>query len=89
MTPSHGHGVKTFIAEGLCRELNLMMIQAPLIVDVKSGVNEMLDRDGSPTPVEFDCGLGWGICADMKAVRKRYLPDHGHSSQVTGGTGSE
>jgi hypothetical protein len=35
-----------------------MMIQVPLIVDVKSGVNDMLDRDGSRTPIEFDCGLG-------------------------------
>jgi len=50
--------VKRYIEDGLARELNLMMIQVPLIVDVKSGVNDMLDRDGSRTPVEFDCGLG-------------------------------
>ena len=29
------------------------MVQVPLIVDVRSGVNDMLDRDGSRTPVEF------------------------------------
>jgi len=51
-------GVKSYIEENLCRELNLMMVQVPLIVDRESGVNDMLDRDGSRTPVEFPCGLG-------------------------------
>jgi aspartate--ammonia ligase len=51
-------GVKNYIEENLCRELNLMMVQVPLIVDRDSGVNDMLDRDGSRTPVEFPCGLG-------------------------------
>ena len=51
-------GVKHYIEENLCRELNLMMVQVPLIVDRDSGVNDMLDRDGSRTPVEFPCGLG-------------------------------
>ncbi len=46
-------GVKNYIEENLCKELNLMMVQVPLIVDVESGVNDMLDRDGSRTPVEF------------------------------------
>jgi aspartate--ammonia ligase len=50
--------VKRYIEDGLARELNLMMIQVPLIVRVDSGVNDMLDRDGSRTPVEFSCGLG-------------------------------
>jgi len=45
--------VKRYIEEGLCRELNLMMVQVPLIVDVESGVNDMLDRDGSRAPVQF------------------------------------
>jgi aspartate--ammonia ligase len=44
---------KGYIEEQLCKELNLFMVQVPLIVDVKSGVNDMLDRDGSRTPVEF------------------------------------
>ena len=51
-------GVKNYIEENLCKELNLMMVQVPLIVDRNSGVNDMLDRDGSRTPVEFPCGLG-------------------------------
>ncbi len=51
-------GVKNYIEENLCKELNLMMVQVPLIVDRESGVNDMLDRDGSRTPVEFPCGLG-------------------------------
>ena len=50
--------VKSYIEENLCKELNLMMVQVPLIVDVDSGVNDMLDRDGSRTPIEFNCGLG-------------------------------
>ena len=45
--------VKGFIEENLCRELNLMMVQVPLIVAAESGVNDMLDRDGSRTPVQF------------------------------------
>ncbi|UCB52363.1 MAG: aspartate--ammonia ligase [Candidatus Zixiibacteriota bacterium] len=44
---------KNYIEENLCKELNLMMVQVPLIVDVESGVNDMLDRDGSRTPVGF------------------------------------
>jgi aspartate--ammonia ligase len=45
--------VKNYIEENLCKELNLMMVQVPLIVDVESGVNDMLDRDGSRTPIGF------------------------------------
>ncbi len=44
---------KNYIEEGLCKELNLMRVEVPLIVDVESGVNDMLDRDGSRTPIGF------------------------------------
>lgn len=44
---------KQYIEEGLSRELNLMMVTVPLIVDVTSGVNDYLDRDGSRTPIRF------------------------------------
>lgn len=103
--------IKNFIEENLCRELNLFMVQVPLIVTRESGVNDYLDRDGSRTPVEFPCGLGlekridaqvvqaatkWkrmalkqfecgvgeGICTDMRAVRKDYFLDHDHSAYV-------
>ena len=47
------YAVKGYIEEHLCRELNLTMVQVPLIVDVASGVNDMLDRDGSRTPIRF------------------------------------
>jgi aspartate--ammonia ligase len=47
------YAVKGYIEENLCKELNLMMVQVPLIVDVESGVNDMLDRDGSRTPIQF------------------------------------
>ncbi len=52
------YGMKHYIEENLCKELGLSMVQVPLIVDRDSGVNDMLDRDGSRTPVEFPCGLG-------------------------------
>ena len=45
--------VKRYIADQLCKELNLMMVEVPLIVDTESGVNDMLDRDGSRTPIQF------------------------------------
>jgi aspartate--ammonia ligase len=45
--------VKSYIEENLCKELNLIMVQVPLIVDVESGVNDLLDRDGSRTPIQF------------------------------------
>ena len=44
---------KGYIEDNLCKELNLMMVQVPLIVDSESGVNDMLDRDGSRSPVGF------------------------------------
>jgi aspartate--ammonia ligase len=45
--------VKRYIEENLCRELNLMMVTVPLIVEAESGVNDFLDRDGSRTPIQF------------------------------------
>lgn len=45
--------VKRYIEDNLCRELRLMRVEVPLIVDVESGVNDYLDRDGSRTPIQF------------------------------------
>jgi len=45
--------VKEYIERNLCRELNLEMVQVPLIVDVESGINDMLDRDGKRGPIQF------------------------------------
>ena len=45
--------VKRYIEDNLCRELNLMMVTVPLLVDEESGVNDLLDRDGSRTPISF------------------------------------
>jgi len=45
--------VKTYIEANLCKELNLMMVTVPLIVESESGVNDYLDRDGSRTPIQF------------------------------------
>ncbi len=47
------YAAKDYIEENLCGELNLIRVTVPLIVDVESGVNDYLDRDGSRTPVEF------------------------------------
>ncbi|MHC4786817.1 MAG: aspartate--ammonia ligase, partial [Planctomycetota bacterium] len=44
---------KDYIEDNLCKELNLIRVQVPLIVDVLSGVNDFLDRDGSRTPIQF------------------------------------
>ena len=46
-------GARRYIEDELCRALDLEMVQVPLIVDADSGVNDMLDRDGSRTPVSF------------------------------------
>ena len=50
--------VKEYIEKGLAEELNLQMVQVPLIVSKDSGVNDYLDRDGSRTPIDFPAGLG-------------------------------
>ena len=52
------YAVKGYIEDKLCKSLDLMMVQVPLIVDKRSGVNDYLDRDGSRTPIDFPCGLG-------------------------------
>jgi aspartate--ammonia ligase len=52
------HSLKRYIADGLCKALNLIHVEVPLIVSRESGVNDDLDRDGSRTPVDFPCGLG-------------------------------
>jgi len=65
--------VKRFIEDGLCRELNLFHVEVPLIVTAESGVNDYLDRDGSRTPVEFNCGLGLSTplrCQVVQAATK-------------------
>jgi aspartate--ammonia ligase len=52
------YSVKNYIETNLNKELNLQMVTSPLIFDRDGGFNDMLDRDGSRTPVEFKCGLG-------------------------------
>jgi aspartate--ammonia ligase len=47
------YAAKDYIEANLCQELNLIRVQVPLIVDVHSGVNDYLDRDGSRTPIGF------------------------------------
>ena len=47
------YAVKEYIEENLCKELNLIRVTVPLLVDVESGVNDLLDRDGSRTPIQF------------------------------------
>ncbi len=45
--------LKDFIEDHLSKELNLTRVAVPLIVNVESGVNDYLDRDGSRTPIQF------------------------------------
>jgi aspartate--ammonia ligase len=45
--------VKQYIEENLAKELNLIRVESPLIVDRDSGMNDYLDRDGSRTPIDF------------------------------------
>jgi aspartate--ammonia ligase len=45
--------LKDYIEQNLCKELNLIRVQVPMIVDVESGINDYLDRDGSRTPIGF------------------------------------
>lgn len=61
--------VKNYIETKLCKELNLQMVQVPLIVDKDSGVNDYLDRDESRTPVEFRCGLGLDTPIEAQVVQ--------------------
>jgi aspartate--ammonia ligase len=50
--------VKNYIEENLGKELGLFRVECPLIMDRDSGMNDYLDRDGSRTPIDFQCGLG-------------------------------
>ena len=47
------YAVKDYIEENMGKQLNLIRVTVPLIVDVQSGVNDYLDRDGSRTPIQF------------------------------------
>jgi len=61
--------VKTYIEENLSKELNLIRVESPLIVDKSSGMNDYLDRDGSRTPIDFQCGLGLDKKIDAQVVQ--------------------
>ena len=61
--------VKNYIEEGLSKELNLFRVECPLIVDRDSGMNDYLDRDGSRTPIDFQCGLGLPKKIDAQVVQ--------------------
>lgn len=60
---------KNYIEEGLIKELNLFRVECPLIVDRDSGMNDYLDRDGSRTPIDFQCGLGLDKQIDAQVVQ--------------------
>jgi aspartate--ammonia ligase len=61
--------LKKYIEEGLSKELNLFRVESPLIVDRDSGMNDYLDRDGSRTPIDFQCGLGLDKKIDAQVVQ--------------------
>ena len=45
--------VKNYIEDGLSKQLNLIRVESPLIMDRDCGMNDYLDRDGSRTPIDF------------------------------------
>ena len=61
--------IKDYVEKGLAQALNLQLVQVPLIVSKDSGVNDMLDRDGSRTPIEFPAGLGLEKRIDAQVVQ--------------------
>jgi len=61
--------VKNYIEKNLSKELNLIRVECPLIVDKESGMNDYLDRDGSRTPIDFSCGLGLEKRIDAQVVQ--------------------
>jgi len=61
--------LKNYFEEKLSKELDIIRVECPLIVDKESGVNDYLDRDGSRTPVEFQCGLGLEKKIDAQVVQ--------------------
>ncbi len=61
--------VKYYIEENLCKELNLFRVECPLIMEKSSGMNDYLDRDGSRTPIDFQCGLGLPAKIDAQVVQ--------------------
>ncbi len=63
------YAAKRYIEDGLAAELNLDMVQVPLIVSKDSGVNDYLDRDGSRTPIDFRCGLGLASPIEAQVVQ--------------------
>jgi aspartate--ammonia ligase len=52
--------VKNYIEENLCKELKLIPVSVPLIVDAESGINDLLDRDGSRSPIQFHIPNDYG-----------------------------
>jgi aspartate--ammonia ligase len=52
--------VKKYIEKNLGKELNLIRVECPLIVDRDSGMNDYLDRDGSRTPIDFHISNDYG-----------------------------
>lgn len=61
--------IKKYIEKNLSKELNLIRVECPLIVDRDSGMNDYLDRDGSRTPIDFTCGLGLDKRIDAQVVQ--------------------
>ena len=66
--------VKNYIEANLCKQLNLQMVQVPLIVDKDSGVNDYLDRDGSRTPVEVSVHFDAKSTQDRQVKPSFFLP---------------
>ena len=66
---------KSYIEDNLCDQLGLQRVQVPLLVEAKSGLNDLLDRDGSRTPVEFRIELA--VDFDGNEISIESLGNHG------------
>ncbi len=87
---------KDAIEDLLCRELHLTRVTVPLIVDVESGVNDYLDRDGSRTPIQFhisndrdknpiDAQVVQAATKWKRAALKQFgMKPHGHARRAQG-----
>ena len=74
------YAAKTYIEDHLCEDLNLMMVQVPLIVDSSSGVNDYLDRDGSRSRNP----LSANACRCSETVLVLLMPNRSPISRIDG-----
>ena len=61
--------IKAHVEAGLCRELGLERVEAPLILERDTGLNDSLDSSRRRTAVDFQAGLGLRKRIDAQVVQ--------------------